>query len=311
MRTKRKFAKINLKLRKQEIFQSYAMIGLSVAGLALFVVYPLLWALRWCLYNYSGIGEPRYIGFANFANAFSEGGQRYWQSVGNTFVFAFGKLLIELPLALFLAYILSDKLKGRSFFRTIFYLPGMLSMAVIGIVFFYIFGSYNGVVNSILNAIGLKSILWFSEGGTAMFVMMLASIWQNFGLNMLFFMTGLQSIPADIYDSAAIDGASATRRFFSITLPMLAPVAQMIILNALLGSLKTAELVLAMTNGAPNGKTEFMMSYIYKQFFSSTMLGTSNNYGFASALVLITSIIMGIVTVIYLYVTKKGSELYE
>ena len=92
---------------------------------------------------------------------------------------------------------------------------------------------------------------------------------------------------------------------------MLAPVAQMIILNALLGSLKTAELVLAMTNGAPNGKTEFMMSYIYKQFFSSVMLGTSNNYGFASALVLITSIIMGIITVIYLYVTKKGSELYE
>ena len=124
-------------------------------------------------------------------------------------------------------------------------------------------------------------------------------------------MTGLQSIPHDIYESAAIDGASATRRFFSITLPMLAPVAQMIILNALLGSLKTAELVLAMTNGAPNGKTEFMMSYIYKQFFSSTLLGTSNNYGFASALVLITSIIMGIVTAIYLYVTKKGSELYE
>jgi len=303
-------AKTTQKLRRTEIIQSYAMIACSVIGLCLFVIYPLGWTFRWCLYNYSGILEPKFIGFNNFVRIFSEGGARYWQAVGNTFVFAIGKLAVEIPLALVLAYILAGSLKGRSFFRTIYFLPSMLSVAVIGIVFFYLFGSFNGVINEMLVALGGKRISWFTNGTLAMIVLMITSIWQNFGINMLFFMTGLQSIPIELYESAAIDGASPTQQFFKITIPMLGPVTQMVVMNALLGSLKVTDLVLVMTNGAPNGKTEVMMSYIYKQFFSRVQSGTANNYGYASALCIITAAILGIITIIYLKMTKKSSEIY-
>jgi len=177
-------------------------------------------------------------------------------------------------------------------------------------VFFYLFGSYNGVVNEWISALGGQRIQWFGDGTLSMIVLMVTSIWQNFGINMLFFMTGLQSIPLEMNEAAAIDGASSWQQFFHITLPMLGPVTQMVVLNALLGSLKVTDLVLAMTNGAPNGKTEMMMSYTYKQFFSSIQSGTANNYGYAAALTIITACILGAITVIYLRVTRKGSELY-
>ena len=299
-----------LKLRRTEIIQSYLMIAFSVIGLALFVIYPLGWTFRWCLYRYSGILAPKYVGFDNFVRIFSENGSRYWQSVGNTFVFAIGKLAVEIPLALILAYILAGKLKGTSFFRSVYFMPSMLSVAVMGIVFYYLFGSYNGVINEWIAALGGEKIQWFGSGTLSMIVLMITSIWQNFGINMLFFMTGLQSIPLDMYEAAAIDGATPTQRFFRITIPMLGPVTQMVVMNALLGSLKVTDLVLAMTNGAPSGKTEMMMSYIYKQFFSSVQSGTANNYGYAAALTVITACILGIVTVVYLKVTKKGSEIY-
>ena len=295
------------KLRSEELIQSYAMIAISVIGLALFVIFPLAWVARYCLYSYGGSGTPlNFVGLKNFIRVFTDSA-RYWQAVKNTFIFAFGKLAVELPLALILASILARKLRGRSFFRSVFFLPSMLSVAVMGIVFYYLFGSYNGVVNEFITSLGGKRITWFADGTLAMIVLMITSIWQNFGINMLFFMTGLQSIPLEMYEAASIDGATSRQQFFHVTIPMLGPVTQMVVMNALLGSLKTTELVIVMTNGAPNGKTEVMMSYIYKLFFTTN---TSSDYGYAAALMLVTAIILGIVTVVYLKATAKSSEIY-
>jgi raffinose/stachyose/melibiose transport system permease protein len=284
------------------------MILPSVIGLSLFVIYPLLWVIRYCVYNYTGIGVATFVGFDNFVRLFTNS-PRYWQSVGNTFVFAVGKLLIELPLALVCAAMLSGKLRGRGFFRTLYFLPSMLSVAVMGIMFFYLFGSYNGVVNEVIRVFGGKRISWFSDPVLAMLVLMIASIWQNFGLNMLFFMTGLQSISPELYEAAAIDGVNGRQQFFHITIPMLGPVMQMVVMNALLGSLKVTDLILVMTDGRPDGTTEVMMSYIYKQFFASN-LGHANNYGYAAVLVLMTAVMLGVVTVIYLRTTRKGAEIF-
>jgi raffinose/stachyose/melibiose transport system permease protein len=295
------------KLRREELLQSYAMISISVIGLALFVIFPLCWVARYCLYSYGGSGTPlNFVGLDNFLRVFTDSA-RYWQAVKNTFIFAIGKLAVELPLALVLAAILARKLRGRSFFRSVFFLPSMLSVAVMGIVFYYLFGSYNGVVNEFIKALGGSRISWFNDGVLAMMVLMITSIWQNFGINMLFFMTGLQSIPLEMYEAAAIDGARTKQQFFHITIPMLGPITQMVVMNALLGSLKTTDLVIVMTNGAPNGKTEVMMSYIYKLFFTSN---TSSDYGYASALMLVTAVILGIVTIVYLKATAKSSEIY-
>ena len=142
-----------------------------------------------------------------------------------------------------------------------------------------------------------------------MVVLMIASIWQNFGINMLFFMTGLQSISPDMYEAAAIDGASNTRQFFTITIPLLGPVLQMVLMNAILGSLKVTDLVLTLTNGNPSGKTEVMMTYIYKQFFGQGGQ-TAKDYGYGAALTVVTAVILTIVTLVYLETTKKTQDVY-
>ena len=293
---------------RKEVIQSYLMIAGSVLGMIVFVVIPLCWIMRWCLFSYKGYGTIRYVGLNNFIRVFTRS-DKYWLAVKNTFVFAFGKLLVEIPLALVLAFLLTRPLKGRDFFRSVFFMPSMLSVAVIGVVFTYLFNHNQGVVKLMIKTLGGQGVKWFSNGTTAMIMLMIVSIWQNFGINMLFFMTGLQSIPPELYEAAAIDGASQRQQFLRITIPMLGPVMQMVLMNAILGSLKVTDLVLTLTNGKPSGKTEVMMTYIYKRFFGEGG-GAAMDYGYGAALTVVTAVILTLVTLLYLRATKKNSEIY-
>ena len=116
--------------------------------------------------------------------------------------------------------------------------------------------------------------------------------------------------PAEMYEAAAIDGASNTRQFFTITIPLLGPVLQMVLMNAVLGSLKVTDLVLTLTNGRPNGKTEVMMTYIYKYFFQQDGGNMQKQYGYGAALTVVTAVMLTLVTLVYLRATKKSSEIY-
>lgn len=293
---------------RKEVIQCYLMTAGSVIGMIVFVVIPLIWIMRWCLFSYKGYGAVRFVGMNNFVRVFMRS-DKYWLAVRNTFVFAIGKLLVEIPLALVLAFVLTRRLRGRDFFRSVFFMPSMLSVAVIGVVFTYLFNHNQGVVNSLIKVFGGKGVKWFSNGDTAMILLMIVSIWQNFGINMLFFMTGLQSIPPELYEAAAIDGASQTQQFFRITIPMLGPIMQMVLMNAILGSLKVTDLVLTLTNGKPSGKTEVMMTYIYKRFFGESG-ASAMDYGYGAALTVVTAVILTIVTLMYLRATKKNSDIY-
>lgn len=285
------------------------MIAGSVLGLIIFVVLPLLWICRFSVLSYKGYGAIRFVGMKNFIRVFSKTSAVYWQSVKNTFVFAIGKLLIEIPLALVLAFILTRNIKGVTFFRSMYFMPSMISVAVMGVIFNYLFNHASGVVNTILKSLGGTPVQWFSGNVSAMIVLSIASIWQNFGINMLFFMTGLQSISPEMYEAASIDGASNTRQFFDITIPLLGPVLQMVLMNAILGSLKVTDLVLTLTDGRPNHGTEVMMTFIYKKFFGEQG-GAAMDYGYGAALTVITAIILTLVTLVYLRATKKTEDVY-
>ena len=149
------------------------MIAGTVLGMIIFVVIPLLWIMRWCLFSYKGFGTVKFVGLKNFIRVFSSTSSKYWLSVGNTFVFAIGKLLVEIPLALVLAFILTKKIRGRDFFRSVFFMPSMLSVAVIGVVFTYLFNHNQGVVNSAIRLLGGEGVKWFSGGTSAMIMLMI------------------------------------------------------------------------------------------------------------------------------------------
>lgn len=289
--------------------QAVLMVLPFLLGFILFSYVPIIYILRYAFTNYSGFGDYEFTGFANFVRVFQRDPD-FWQSLVNTVVLSAGKLAIEIPLALILAVLLNKKLKGMAFFRVTLFLPAIISAVIIGLIFSLLFASQNGMINGILMNIGMieKPINWFNTKWKAMSVLGIASIWQNYGINMIFFLMALQSIPQELYDCASIDGATGLNRFFKITLPMIAPIFQSILLMAIVGSLKVCDLVISCTNGQPGGTTEVVMTYIYKSFFGKS--GRNIEVGYASSMALITAIFLAMVTFVYLKATKKLKE-YE
>ncbi len=296
-------------LIKSDNFQAIMMILPFLIGFILFSYVPIIYILRYAFTDYAGFGKATFTGLANFVRVFQRDPD-FWQSLVNTVVLSAGKLAVEIPLALLLAILLNKKLRGLSFFRVTLFMPTIISAAIIGLIFSLLFSPFQGMINEILKSIGLitKPINFFDTKWKAMLILGIASVWQNYGINMIFFLMALQSIPQEIYDCASIDGATGIRRFFKITLPMIAPIFQSILLMAIVGSLKVCDLVISLTNGQPGGTTEVAMTYIYKSFFGKS--GRNIEIGYASAMALITAIFLALVTFVYLKATKKLKE-YE
>lgn len=273
-------------------------------------IYPIVWALRYMFYDYQGYGTPRFIGLENFARVARDA--EFWQSVANTFVYAGGKLIITLPLSLILAVILNRKLKGRHAFRAIIFLPTIFSASVMSIVFYIVFNSYNGIINQYLMKLHLVSapVDWLGAS-KAMLTIVIIAVWGAVGNYMLLFIAGLQSIPEDVYEAASLDGVNPAQRLWYITIPMLGPVLQMIVMLAITTSLKGYESIMVLTEGGPFGKTEVMYLYLYKLFFPLTSMGTSvQNIGYGSAVGFTTAVIVGLITWLYFRMSRKLNNIY-
>lgn len=273
-------------------------------------IYPLVWVLRYMFYDYAGYGTELFVGLDNFQRLFRD--TQFWHSVSNTFIYAAGKLIFTIPLSLLLAVILNGKLRGRNFLRAVYFMPTVISTAVISVVFYIIFNSYNGMVNQLLMKLHLISqpIDWLGPKH-AMLTVILVAVWGAVGNYMLLFLAGLQSIPQDLYESAAIDGANSNQRFWYITVPMLGPVMQMIIMLAIIVSLKGYESIMVMTEGGPIGRTEVMYLYLYKLLFPvSTGSPVDQQIGYGSAVGFATALIVGSITVLYNYMSRKMNKIY-
>ena len=284
--------------------QAFLMILPFLLGFILFSYVPIFYILRYAVTDYNGYAQANFTGWHNFERLFTHDPD-YWMSLLNTVVLSFCKLLVEIPLALFLAVLLNRKLKGIGFFRVTLFLPAVISAAIIGLIFSLLFAAFNGTVNTILQSLGLigKPINWFSTKGNAMLVLGIASVWQNYGINMMFFLMELQSIPEEIFECAELDGATGLKKFFRITLPMIAPIFESVLLMAIIGSLKVCDLVISLTDGQPGGQTEVVMTYIYKFFFGKS--GRNIDIGYASAMSVVTALFLGLVTLLYVRGTRR------
>ena len=291
--------------------QEFLMILPMFIGFVTFTIYPIFWALRWVLYDYSGFGKPFFVGLDNFARALFRDSQ-FWLSLGNTFYLAFMKLIIEMPLALILAFFVNNKVKGSSVLRIIYFLPTIFSLAVVGLVFTILFSAYNGIVNSVMVTLGFfrQNFNFFGGRWSALNLVLLVSTWSTFGINMIYFLMGLQNIPNELYECATLDGASGPRQFFFITIPMLAPVMQIVLMLSVLGTMRINDVVIVMTNGQPGGTTEVAMTYILKLFFSFSPGSSRRQYGYGSALAIIMGVILAVMTIIYLKNSKKMKNIY-
>jgi raffinose/stachyose/melibiose transport system permease protein len=245
-----------------------------------FVIIPIITTGVYSLYDYSGIGEKTFLGFTNYIELFTE--DRYFpDSVKNSFILVAASLFIQLPISFTLALILSRGVRGEKFFRTIYFVPVVISSMVIGQLWMRIFKSDYGLLNILIRTISGSDFeyAWLAQPKTAFYATVVPAVWQFIGYHMLIFYAGIKSIPTDYYEAAQIDGASKFKTTIKITIPLLSPVIKTCTIFALTGALRSFDLIYVMTGGGPNHASEVPSTLMYTNLFRKGLYG----YGSAQA----------------------------
>ncbi|MFT4105101.1 MAG: sugar ABC transporter permease [Lacrimispora sp.] len=275
-------------------------------------LYPVVWTLKYVFYQYGGYGTgaPRFTGLANLARVFRD--KVYWESVLHTFTYGFGKVVIIIPLAFFLAFLLNQQKRGNGAAQSIMFLPTIMSSAVMGLVFYLLFNAYNGEVNKYLLEAGIitRPINWLGKGH-AMKTLIITAVWGGVGNYMVYFIAGIQQVSGDAIESARIDGAGKLQTIWYIIVPMLGPILKIIMMLAITSAFNDITNVMVLTEGGPNNATMVMSLYGYRYFFPiSAAEATVPQYGYGAAVSVVSAAIAGTVTVIYLKVSKKLDDIY-
>lgn len=257
------------------------ILSLVLPGLLLFlfaILAPICLSVYYGFTDYSGMGTYQMIGIENYKTLMHD--EVFWTSLRNSLLLAIGFIFIQHPLALIVAAVL-DKLRGRgeNFFRCIYFIPNVISVAVIAYLWKFIYNPDFGLLNNIIKAFGGKGdINWFSND-TAIWSVLVVLIWHGFGWGMLIYYTGIKNIDPVLYEAAAIDGANQRTIFLHITLPLMKPVIQVNVTMAVISALKQMETVYLLTNGGPGNSTQFTANYLYQQAFKAFKYGYGNAIG--------------------------------
>jgi lactose/L-arabinose transport system permease protein len=274
-------------------------VGPSIALIGIFMAYPIVKSLWLSLHSGQG-SVMKYVGFGNVERLFSD--PIFLTALTNTFIF----LIVQVPLMIILALIMASclnmpNLRFRGFLRTAVFLPCVTSLVAYSVLFKSMF-SYDGLVNSLLLKTGLisQAIPWLSDPFWAKVVVITAITWRWTGYNMIFYLAAMQNIDNSIYEAARIDGVSATRRFLSITVPMLKPVILFTTVTSTIGTLQLFDEPMNITNGLISDVTLTLSLYIYKLSFRYVP-----NFGYAATVSYVIVVLVAILAFVQFYVARE------
>lgn len=293
-----------LKYDRREEIQCWLMLSIPIIGFFVFTLYPILWAIRISFFSYTGVKvDTVFVGLRNYIKLFTTD-ITYWKTWITTIEFAVLKLVLEYPLAFTMAVLLMGGRKGANFFRSIYFLPTIISTAIVGLIFSNLFDVF-GPINFFLKNLGITSEFtqWFATKPTSLVALTITSLWGSVGTTMMYLMSALATVPKDVYESADIDGAGPFTKVFKITIPIIAPQIQIFLMMSLLSMLGANELILTLSNGAPAGSTHTVMSYLTSRIVPG--FGNVGNLGYMSATSIITSILLACCSLIYNMITNK------
>ena len=258
-----------------------------------FLLYPAADTFWISFTNWNGLNNAAFIGLENYAHLFSD--PVFTTSFVNTLLWVVGVLMLQVALGLLMAIVLSN-IWGGTLLKTIFYLPATISAAATGVIWYFMFDPNEGVLNTFLRLIHFGALAqdWLATPPLNTWAMIVAATWQGLGPTMMLFLVGLQNIPKDAVEAALIDGAGGARLFRYITLPLLRPMATIVVGIALINSFKVFDLIWVMTQGGPYRSSETLAVTMYRAAFVSFQLG----YGASVAIVL--SVIVLAISVFYL-----------
>lgn len=247
-------------------------------GLLMFVfaiLAPICLSIYYGFTDFSGLGAYHFIGLKNYKELVTD--KNFWMSLRNSFLLAVGFICIQHPLAIITAAIL-DRMgrKAEGFFRTVYFLPNVISVAVIAYMWKFIYNPNFGLLNKVAAMLGFSGKTNWLGTGMAIWSVLIVLIWHGFGWGMLIYYTGIKNIDPVLYEAAAIDGANNKQTFLRITFPLMKPVIKINVTLAIISALKQMETVYLLTNGGPGNETQFLANYLYKQAFSSFRYGYGN-----------------------------------
>jgi multiple sugar transport system permease protein len=253
--------------------------------LTIFLLFPLLYTVYLSFTSGSfTLRGVRWVGFNNYLRLFFAAD--FWQVLGNTLYFSVFTVFFGTMIPLAVAVGIESLLFGRGLLRTLYFLPAIISLVAAGLGFRWLFQT-DGAINAFLQSLGLPSIEWLSSTTWAMPVIILLSSWQQLGFNLVSFLAGLQTIPANRYEAAALDGASSWQQFWYITLPGLRPTLLLALVTTSIFSLRSFEQVFAVTGGGPLNSTNLLVYYVYDRAFARLDFG----YGAAATTLLLLATI--------------------
>lgn len=276
----------------------YLLIAPNALIFIIFIVIPACFGFYFSLTEWKGIGAREFVGAANYVKALAD--MKFWRAFGRTCIYVAASLPLIMTIPLVLAQLMIKEIRGRGFFRAAFYWPSMISYIVVGISFKFIFGDNTGVINHLLSVFDGMKVEWLTNQGTAMLVVVLATVWCRSGFYMVTYISGLQSVPLSYYEAARVDGASRIQQFIYITLPLIKPTAFLVMILGLIDLFKAYGLVISLTGGGPGTATKFVVQYVYEKAFRQQEMG------YASALSMILLAAMACFTIIQFKVNKGG-----
>lgn len=285
-----------------KVLSNKTAIFLFVApGVILFILTFLAPIILSGYYSFTDTLGPgtnvKMVGFDNYQNLLLHD-ERFWISLRNAILLGLGFIVIQHPICILFAIWL-DRIGGKAekIFRTIFFIPCVISVVVISKMWLSVLDPTFGIFNKVLDMIGLSSWqhVWLGETSTALGSMLFILIWAGFGWGLLFYYAGIKGIPEDLYEAAKLDGASGFKLHLRITVPLLSPVIAVQVTLAMITALKQMEMVFLTTNGGPGDSTQFLAVYLYNKAFSASQ------YGYANAI----SILFVVVCLLFTYLSNK------
>ena len=282
--------------RRREMRAAFLFLLPNALGFVLFMIGPLLSSLGFSLLEWNLLAPPAFRGARNYLELGRD--PEFWRSLRATFYYLAGSVPLGLIVSLALAIALNQRIRGIRFFRTVYFIPVVSSMVAVALMWRWMYNPTSGVLNFMLNGafaalrLPLRAPDWLQSPVWAMPAIIFMSVWKGMGYNMVLFLAGLQGIPRHLYEAAEIDGASAQRQFWRITLPLLTPTTFFVLIMSVIGSFQVFEQAYIMTRGGPVRSTVTTVYYIYENGFEWHKMGYASAVAWALfALILAVTLI--------------------
>ncbi|MGE5796919.1 MAG: carbohydrate ABC transporter permease [Ignavibacteria bacterium] len=275
-----KLTKIFLSRRKKDNVAGYIFLIIPLLINSVFLFYPIIYSFILSLFDWNLLMPEKYfIGFSNFKELFTD--KVFLISIKNTFIYTAGVVPLQTIVALLMAVLLNQKVRGRPFFRTAFYIPSITSSVVTSVIFMWIYAK-PGLLNYLLSLMGISGPDWLASTDFALSSIMILNIWSTAGYFMITFLAALQNIPESLYESARVDGANKFRMFWNVTVPMVRPAIFFVVTLGMIGCFQVFDQIYVMSSGGPANATTTMSYFIYQNAFKYFRMG----YASAASVVL-------------------------